>query len=172
MPSNRIIVRASALIALAVGLGACSVVESTPQLRGNRVDPEVLKELVAGTSTRADATSLIGSPTAHAVFDDNVWYYISETTHPRIARVPGVLDQQVVELDFDGGGTLRRISTLDQDAAQPVEMVSRTTPSPGSEATFMQQLLGNVGKFGATPSTGANTNNAGGSGAAFGGTRQ
>ena len=155
---------------LAALLAGCSVISSPPQIRGNKVDPDVLKELVPGTSTRADVTSLIGSPTAKAAFDDNTWLYITETTQPRIGRVAGVNDQGVVVLTFDGGGTLRGVRTLDQSAGEPVNVVARTTPSPGSDATFLQQLLGNVGKFNATPNPGggANTNNAGASGAQFG----
>ena len=33
----------------------------------------------------------------------------------------------------------------------PVAVVSRATPAPGNEASFMQQLLGDVGKFSPTP---------------------
>jgi hypothetical protein len=36
---------------------------------------------------------------------------------------------------------------LGKDAALPVTVVARTTPSPGTEASFMQQLLGNIGRF-------------------------
>ena len=35
----------------------------------------------------------------------------------------------------------------------PVSVVARTTPSPGTEASFMQQLLGNIGKFNAAPAS-------------------
>ena len=31
----------------------------------------------------------------------------------------------------------------------PVSIVARTTPSPGTEASFLQQLLGNIGRFNA-----------------------
>ena len=41
-----------------------------PVVRGNKVDAEHLKELVPGTSTKADVTALIGSPTARDSFDD------------------------------------------------------------------------------------------------------
>lgn len=143
------------------------MISSSSQVRGNRVDPVVLKELVPGTSSRADVTSLLGSPTAKAVFDDNTWFYITETTHARIGRVLGVTNQEVVVVNFDGGGTLKTVRSLDQNAGVPVDVVSRTTPSPGSEATFMQQLLGNVGKFNASPGT-SNNQNVGGSGAQFG----
>lgn len=135
--------------------GGCSIFEAKPQLRGNRVDAEQLKELVPGTSTRADVTALIGSPTARATFDDNTWLYISEVTQPRIARVQGVLSQEVVVLTFSDQGVLRDIKQVNQDDAVPITVVARTTPSPGTEASFMQQLLGNIGRFNAfSPSQG------------------
>jgi outer membrane protein assembly factor BamE (lipoprotein component of BamABCDE complex) len=128
-------------------LGGCSLFQANKVTHGNKIDPDALKELVIGTSSRADAESLLGSPTAHGTFDDNTWIYISEVTRQRIARTPGVLTQNVYVLTFDQAGTLRGIKHMDLADAEPVDMVSRTTPSPGSEATFMQQLLGNVGKF-------------------------
>ena len=50
-------------------------------------------------------------------------------------------------MKFDQGGVLRDVKTLDKDDSRPVEVVSRTTPSPGSEASFFQQLFGNIGRF-------------------------
>jgi len=108
-----------------------------------------LKELVPGTSTRADVTALIGSPTAHATFDDNTWLYISEITQTRIGQTLGELDQHVVVVRFDDKGVLQDIQRLTKDNSLPVEVVARTTPSPGTEANFFQQLLGNIGKFNA-----------------------
>jgi outer membrane protein assembly factor BamE (lipoprotein component of BamABCDE complex) len=128
-------------------LGACSFLEWQPQLRGNRVDADQLKELVPGTSTRTDVTALIGSPTATATFDDNTWLYISEVTRPEIARTNGVLSQHVLVLTFNDQGVLQNIKQLNQDDSVPVSVVARSTPSPGTEASFLQQLFGNIGRF-------------------------
>ena len=137
-------------------VGGCSVFEAQSQLRGNHVDADQLKELVPGTSTRNDVTALIGSPTARATFDDNTWIYISEVTRPRIARVQGVLSQDVLVLSFNEQGVLQDMKRLNQDDALPVTVVARTTPSPGTEASFLQQLFGNIGRFNAiNPSTGS-----------------
>ena len=134
--------------------GGCSVMEYPPQVRGNRVTADQLKELVPGTSTRADVTSILGSPTAHASFDDNTWIYISEVTQPRVGRVQGVNSQDVVQLTFDDRGVLRDEKQLAKKDAKSVDVVARATPSPGSEASFLQQLLGNVGRFSAGPTGG------------------
>lgn len=136
-------------------LGACSLFEAPPMIRGNKIDSEQLKELTPGTSTRADVTALIGSPTVRAAFDDNTWIYISETTQPRVGRTLAVLAQEVVVLKFDGQGVLRNVETKDKADSLPVDVVSRTTPSPGTQASFLQQLFGNVGRFNALGSSAA-----------------
>lgn len=141
-------------------VSACSWLAPPPQLRGNKVDPEQLKELTPGTSTKADVTAVIGSPTARATFNDNKWLYISELTQPRIGRTLGELNQKVVELTFDDKGVLRDITQRSAKDALPVTVIARTTPSPGTEASFVQQLLGNIGRF--VPGSGAVTSGGGG----------
>ena len=163
-------------IGLALALGGCSVPEFMsfdPQTRGNMVEADQLKELVPGTTTRADVTSLLGTPTARATFDDNTWIYIAEVTRPVIGGTLSVDEQQVVVLSFDQGGTLRGVETKGKNDAKPVRVVSRTTPSPGSDATILQQLLGNVGKFSPVAPAGAGgaaspSGGIGNSGAGFG----
>lgn len=147
-----------------LGLSACSAIDAPHQLRGNRVDADLIKELVPGTSTRADATSLLGSPSARGSFDDNTWIYISETTRTRVGRLPGITAQEVTMLTFDQTGVLRDVKHLNQDDGRDVSVVSRATPSPGSEASFMQQLLGNVGKFSTGGTPGSTRTTPGGSG--------
>jgi outer membrane protein assembly factor BamE (lipoprotein component of BamABCDE complex) len=128
-------------------LGGCSVFRAPETLHGNRVDQYRLAELVPGTSTQADVTALIGSPTAKASFDPNTWLYLSEVTRTRIAQTPGVTDQAVVALSFDDGGVLREIKKLDTADSLPTTIVARATPAPGTSASFLQQLFGNVGRF-------------------------
>jgi outer membrane protein assembly factor BamE (lipoprotein component of BamABCDE complex) len=152
------------LLATAWLLAGCAWLAPAPQLRGNHVSADQLKELVPGTSTRADVTALIGSPTARATFDDNTWLYISEITQPRIGRTLGERDQHVVVLTFNEQGVLQKVSTRDKADALPVTMVARTTPSPGTEASFLQQLFGNIGRF-----TGTTANTASGPGGQTGG---
>jgi outer membrane protein assembly factor BamE (lipoprotein component of BamABCDE complex) len=149
-------------------LSSCAWLMPPPQLRGNKVDPESLKELVPGTSTKADVTAVIGSPTAKDTFDDNTWLYISEVTQERIGRTLGELNQDVVVMNFDDKGVLTNIHKLDKEDGLPVAAIARTTPSPGTEASFMQQLLGNIGRFNPT-GAGSPTGGPGASGAGMGG---
>ncbi len=148
----------AAACAVSLVLCGCSLFEAPIITRGNMVDPDLLKELVPGTSGRADVVALIGSPTTRATFEDNIWIYVGQKTQSRVGRTPGLRDQEVVVLTFDNGGVLRDVKRLNEDDAKQVAMASGSTPSPGSEASFLQQLLGNVGRFsaggfGASPSS-------------------
>jgi outer membrane protein assembly factor BamE (lipoprotein component of BamABCDE complex) len=146
---------------MAVSLSsACSIIGAREQVRGNMVDFDALKELVPGTSTRADVTALLGSPSAKASFDDNRWIYIGEVTQPRIASTEAVIKQKVVVLTFDDKGVLREVRKLNGDNSLPVDVVARTTPTPGGHASIFQEIFGNVGRFG--PGLGQNNGPTGG----------
>jgi outer membrane protein assembly factor BamE (lipoprotein component of BamABCDE complex) len=151
LPARRLAPRLLAVMLAVSALAGCSALPGfmtfPPQVRGNRVDDEMLSQLVPGTSTRADVTALIGSPTARATFDDNTWLYIGEVTKPVIGATNAVLDQKVVVLTFDAQGVLRGIDHKSQQDSVPVSVVARSTPAPGNDTSFLQQLLGNVGKF-------------------------
>lgn len=143
-------------------LGACGpssygLFAYPPQARGAEVDSTEIAQLVPGTSTRQDVTALLGTPTIRAPFDDNTWIYVSQITRPVIAGTQSVLRQHVYALTFDQAGVLRTIVQKDKADALPVQVVSRTTPSPGSQASFFQQLIGNIGRFNPTGTPAATT---------------
>ena len=158
------LVRSLLLLAPLAGCGLPSFLTYPPQLRGNNIESYQLDQLVPGTSTRNDVTALLGSPTTKATFDENSWLYIGEVTRPVIAGTQKVLDQQVVIVTFDDKGVLRSISRKNAGDSMEVGMASGATPSPGSEANIMQQLLGNVGRFNAL-GTGASGGGGGATGA-------
>ncbi len=165
--------RRTALLLALLPLSGCFLpgfLSYPPQARGNRIDAEQVKEMVPGTSTRADAMAALGSPTTKAPFDDNTWIYIGEITRPVIGGTQEVLDQQVVVLNFDGKGVLQGVQRKTADDGKSVTMVARATPSPGSDATILQQLLGNVGRFNASGPASATNNRSGSTSSTLGGT--
>jgi hypothetical protein len=64
-----------------------------------------------------------------------------------IGSTQAVLSQEVIVLSFDDSGVLRGIKRMDKANSLPVDVVARATPTPGGSASFMQQLMGNVGRF-------------------------
>lgn len=121
---------------------------SPSQVRGHMVEDEDLRQVTVGVSTRNDVQALLGSPSQTSTFDDSEWFYIGAVTRLRPGRTLGIEDQQVVVVRFDARGTVREVRRLGPEDGRDVVAVSRTTPSPGTERTVMQQLFGNIGRVG------------------------
>ena len=156
------------VLASALALAGCQYVQAARYSRGNMAQEYQYSQLIPGTSTKADATSLLGSPTSHDTFDDNTWLYIGELTQPVIASYPAIDRQQVIVLRFDNGGTLRALRKLTGKDAVRVAMAGGSTPSPGSEATILQQVIGNVGRYNPAGLLGGNSGTGGLNGTAGG----
>lgn len=159
--------RAAAIAVLVMGLplAGCSFFQAQSTTRGNPVDSDAIKQLVPGTTTTSDVTALLGSPTAHETFNDNAWIYISQITRPRVGRLPGVLEQRVVVLNFTPNGVLQKVNVYNKGDSKNVTMAPGTTPTPGASASILQQLFGNIGRF----QGGADTGGSGGGGGGMSG---
>ena len=142
---HKLVLPASVVVALAAaGLAACA---PTIDQRGNLPEPEKLAQIRPGTTTREQVTKILGTPSSTGVFDDKNWYYISR----RIKQVsffdPDVLDQQVYIVNFDPAGVVRGVDHKDLADGQDIEPAPGATPAPGRELTFLEQVLGNIGRF-------------------------
>ena len=145
--------RRGALAAGAVAaLAACT---STVEQHGHVLPERVVSELKPGLVSRDGVVALLGTPSTVAPFDDKVWYYISEDLKTVAFLRPDVVDRKVLMLRFDEEGMLNEVSTLDADAGNQVAVVTRETPTAGHELTFLEQLLGNVGRFNSPQNQGA-----------------
>jgi outer membrane protein assembly factor BamE (lipoprotein component of BamABCDE complex) len=129
-------------------LGACA---KTIDQRGFAPTPGSVEKIEIGTQSRDDIVRLIGSPSAVGTFNPNVWYYISAKQESLAFFRPWIVDQKVMQLNFNDGGRLQAIKKYDETDAEHITMVSRITPSAGKELTVLEQILGNVGRFSATP---------------------
>jgi outer membrane protein assembly factor BamE (lipoprotein component of BamABCDE complex) len=132
---------------LAGTLSGCGIVDASVDSRGNRIDEEILANLVPGVQTRSDVTALLGSPTATNVFGEESWFYIGGLTQNRIGRKDALIEQEVVAVRFDQSGVVQRIDRISMADATRIEPVDRVTPTPGNDVSFMGMLLGNIGRF-------------------------
>jgi outer membrane protein assembly factor BamE (lipoprotein component of BamABCDE complex) len=128
----------------ALALAGC---ETNPEIRGFAPAPGAVDKLEVGTQSREDVQRLIGSPSAVATFNPNVWYYITEKQEWWGPSKPWIVDQSVIQVSFNEGGRVNSIKYYDKSDAQNITMVARTTPTSGKELTVLEQILGNVGKF-------------------------
>ncbi|HEY0836763.1 MAG TPA: outer membrane protein assembly factor BamE [Azospirillum sp.] len=140
-----------ALALLGLGVTACAPTVAT---RGNMADPDRIAAVKVGQSTRDEVASVLGTPTSVGTFDPNVWYYIGQTTEKTAFFQPEVVERRVVVVQFDDGGVVRDLKTLDRSQGRDVEIVDRSTPTHGREMSFLEQMIGNVGRFAAKDTKG------------------
>lgn len=133
------------LAPLAVALPACSP-DVTP--RGNMPTPSQLAQVVPGETSRPQVASLLGTPSSTSLFDNGeVWYYIGGRTTQYAVYPTQELERSVVAISFGPSGQVEEVKALGKDDGSEVVLVDRTTPTAGNELNFIQQMLGNVGRF-------------------------
>ena len=125
-------------------LAACDNIQD---VRGFSPSPGAVDKLEVKTQSREDVQRLIGTPSAVATFNPNVWYYISARQEYWGPSKPWITEQSVIQISFDESGRVQTIKYYDLADAQNITMVARVTPTSGKELTVLEQILGNVGKF-------------------------
>jgi outer membrane protein assembly factor BamE (lipoprotein component of BamABCDE complex) len=138
--------------------GAAAVTSCAPSVeqRGNLPNPDKMAEIHAGSTTKDEVAKILGTPSSVSIFgNDRSWYYISRRTAQTAFFEPDVLDQQVYIVNFDDQGVVRAVDHRALEDGKEITPVARATPAPGRELSFLEQLIGNLGKFnGAGPSSG------------------
>src|SRR4051812_49152156 len=131
-------------LALPLAVAGC---ESIVDQRGFAATPGSLEKLEIATQSREDVVRLIGSPSAVGTFNPNVWYYISQKQEYYAFFKPTMVEQNVMQLNFNEAGRLTAIKKYELADSRDIAMVSRITPTAGKEITVLEQIMGNVGRF-------------------------
>jgi outer membrane protein assembly factor BamE (lipoprotein component of BamABCDE complex) len=127
-----------------VGLAGCS---NPVDQRGNLPEKASLDQIKPGVTDKATVTRLLGSPSSVAAFEPNTWYYVSQKTKEVAFFKPQLIDQEVLAIDFDKDGLVRDIRHRGLQDRQEITPNPNATPAPGREFSFLEQLIGNFGKF-------------------------
>ena len=127
----------------AVMIAGCA---PTHNVRGNIIEDYRLAEVQSGVDSRTEVLRKLGSPTTTAPFDENVWYYLGQEVEKKGILDQRVIDERIIVVFFDEEGIVSDIQEVDNQRAD-LPYVRRKTPTSGNEVTFLQQLVGNLGKF-------------------------
>jgi outer membrane protein assembly factor BamE (lipoprotein component of BamABCDE complex) len=154
--------RVVVLLTALSGAAAAASCSPTVEQRGNLPSADKLSEIHAGTTTKDEVAKLLGTPSSVSAFNnDKSWYYISRRTAQTAFFDPNVLDQQVYIVNFDDQGVVRTVDHKELQDGKEITPVARATPAPGRELSFLEQLIGNLGRF----------NSSGGGSSSGGGTK-
>lgn len=135
----------SLVVMLGLSLTACAPIVRT---HGNSVTENELSQIQTGVSRQADVAAVLGTPSAEGTFNPNEWYYISQRTEKVAFFAPKVVERHVVRIAFDStSGTVSSVDEIDPKTEVAVSPVDRKTPTAGHNLTFIEQVIGNVGRF-------------------------
>jgi outer membrane protein assembly factor BamE (lipoprotein component of BamABCDE complex) len=126
-----------------IAIGGCTPIIAN---RGNMLDEERIAQVKTGTSSKNDVFEALGSPSVVSTFDDNTWYYVGQRTQREAFFKPVVLDRKIIAVQFDDTDHVKAVERIGLDQAVDVEPLSDKTPAVGREITFLEQLIGNIGR--------------------------
>lgn len=137
-------VRMTLAVLALVTLTACTEI-----IRNHGYTPseEDLATLSVGKDTRETVAFKVGRPTAGGVMQDGAWYYVQSRWSHRGARAPQEVQRQVLAISFDSKGALSNIERFGLENGQVVAISRRVTETGVGSSGFVQQMLGNLGRF-------------------------
>ncbi len=92
--------------------------------------------------------STLGTPSTTSTVGGDAWYYISQRVERSFRfQNPSVTDQHVIAVYFTKQKKVERVASYGLEDGQVIDVLSRTTPTAGSERNFLQQMLTGLLRF-------------------------
>jgi outer membrane protein assembly factor BamE (lipoprotein component of BamABCDE complex) len=115
--------------------------------QGYIMDQQAVDSVPVGSS-REQVLLALGSPSTTATFDNEVFYYISQTRRRAVAFAnPSLVDQKVLAVYFGNDGRVTQIANYGLKDGKIFDFVSRTTPTGGKDQNFLAQIIKGAGKL-------------------------
>ncbi len=139
------------LIVLLLPIAACS-----PKVdnKGYVKQADLSEQIKIGQTTKQEIIDNFGSPSSQSSFGSETWYYINNRLETMGFLKPDVVAQDITRIEFDTAGIVSKIENYGSDKITDVKNVGRITPTEGHTMGFIEQTLGNVGRFNKPGTTG------------------
>lgn len=139
--------KAILIVTIAVlALGGCT---SRKFVRGYMADEEIISSIKPQVDTHDSVKEMLGSPSSVGTFDNDSWYYYSKKSESLAFFKEKITDLSIIAVRFDTDGYVTIVDRYSLDNRNNVEPVDKTTRTHGRELSFIQELFGNIGRFGA-----------------------
>lgn len=104
-------------------------------------------DIKIGQTDKTDILRMLGSPTTKSNLGKEKWIYLGVEETKETFFEPDVKSYQAYVISFNKQDVVSSITTRDKSHLNEIEISEDFTSTGGNEVTFMQQLLGNLGKF-------------------------
>ncbi|MCC2096828.1 MAG: outer membrane protein assembly factor BamE [Hyphomicrobiales bacterium] len=135
-----------AALAAPVLLGGC-LGYNGEVYHGYIIDDRAIGQVKPGSSAE-QVLVVLGTPTTTSTIGGDAWYYISQKSDRKVAFMQRkVLDQRVLAVYFDKKKQVERIANYGMRDGKLYDFISRTTPTAGSEPSFVRNMMQNFLRF-------------------------
>jgi len=138
--------RMAGALALALSLGGCLGYDGTIQ-HGYVLDSATLEQVKVGASAEQVLT-LLGTPSTTSTIGSEAWFYVTQKTQRTVQFLdPQVVEQRVIAIYFNKGMRVERVANYGLEDGKVVDFISRTTPTGGTESSFIRNALQGLLRF-------------------------
>jgi outer membrane protein assembly factor BamE (lipoprotein component of BamABCDE complex) len=135
-----------AALAAPIALGGCLGYDGEVY-HGYIIDDNAISQVKTGSSAE-QVLVVLGTPTTTSTIGGDAWYYISQKSDRRVAFMQRkVLDQRVLAVYYDKNKRVERIANYGMRDGKLYDFISRTTPTAGSEPSFVRNMMQNLLRF-------------------------
>ncbi len=138
----------SAAIVMAASLVACT---ARIDIQGYIPDDDLIAQVQVGVDSADRVAEMLGTPSSSRIFSidrSTTWYYIMRRTKTESFFDEEVLDQRVLAVEFDESGVVSGIRNYSLADGRQIEPVARVTATRGKKLGLLEQMFGNLGRFG------------------------
>lgn len=128
-------------------VAATTACTPTIQRHGYAPESEKPSDIEPLTDTEQTVLARFGNPSTRGMFDDSVWYYVTDVRTQLAYLKSESSARSVVAIHFDDNGVVSEVSQYGLENGRTINLVDRKTPTRGRELSVIEQLLGTVGRL-------------------------
>ena len=134
-----------ALFCLAsLGLTSISGCGDRVSSHGHVINENELKQIVIGTTTKADIVQLLGQPSFAGAFDTQKLYYSSQVMLQSVASVKQTQHRVIYIFTLSKNNVLEEINLVNKDDGLTIAHIDDKTPTPGDTFGILEQIFKNL----------------------------
>lgn len=153
--------RKSQMISLTALVTAMVITSGCTRLRAHQGyigDATLLASVQPGVDNKESVQASLGRPTFVGQFDQNDWYYYARDTQQLAFAQPKAKSQYVLKVRFDPAGNVLSSTQTGVETIANISPNGDKTPTLGRNASFFEEIFGNIGSVGAGSGQGRTPN--------------
>lgn len=138
-----------------VGCKTASVLDTGQTYNEGYVLSQDSLDTIQVGSSRDQVLLALGSPSMTAMYDKEVFYYISQTRYRRAEFMKSkIVDRKILAVYFNKKAQVEKIANYGLQDGKVFDTISQTTPTGGNDQTFISQLIKGSKGVAQLPTTG------------------